>query len=136
MVLEGAKKTTTPEPACRNSHVCGFEWYEWARSPAQPHEQDSLTSDELSDEVLERIAAHDFSMRTVFSDVVLAPGAGAIPHQALIVATADRNVIDGHTGLFSRPLMDFLTKYIGFVEAKKFLPAFQAAVRSKADAPR
>jgi hypothetical protein len=58
----------------------------------------------------------------VFAGVVMRPLGGAIPRQALIVASADPRVITGHNGMFSDPLMNFLTRYIGFVEAKRLLP--------------
>ena len=33
----------------------------------------------------------------------------------------DPQIINGHNGIFSAPFMDFLLRYIGFVEAKRYL---------------
>jgi hypothetical protein len=67
------------------------------------------------------IACFDFSKQTTFFDVVLEPKQDAPPlaNQAFIVAETPPNLVDGHNGMFSRPLMDFLTTYIGFAEAKR-----------------
>jgi pimeloyl-ACP methyl ester carboxylesterase len=106
---------------CTAVGQCEFEWYEWRDSAEPSVEPDTLSTDAFTEEAVARIAAHDLSSRTVLSDVVLRPEASAIARQALIVATVADNVIDGHNGMFSGPLMRFLTKYIGFVEAKRFL---------------
>lgn len=109
------------EAGCVAHDQCEFEWYEW-RDPAELSvEPDTLSADAFTEEAVARIAAHDFSSRTVLSDVVLRPEASAIANQALIVGSVADNVIDGHNGMFSGPLMRFLTKYIGLVEAKRFL---------------
>lgn len=81
-------------------------------------------------EAVASIQQHDFSRRTVFSDVVLDAKADVpdLPNQAFIVASVAPNVIDGHNGMFSRPLMDFLTTYIAFAEAKRLFPYLPAAV--------
>ncbi|MCP3707171.1 hypothetical protein M3I54_09275 [Paraburkholderia sp. CNPSo 3274] len=36
-------------------------------------------------------------------------------------AAVDPQIISGHNGIFSAPFMDFLLRYIGFVEAKRYL---------------
>jgi len=117
------------DAGCPAADQCEFEWFEW-RDLTEPSVQpDTLSADAFTPEVVARIAAHDFSSRTVLSDVVLRPEASATANQALIVATVADNVIDGHNGMFSGPLMRFLTKYIGFVEAKRFLSRLNAGRR-------
>lgn len=128
------------ESTCPKCQGRTFEWYDWKSKPDAKSEPDSLSAElcgarlpqpkqQLSDAVAS-IQQHDFSQRTVFSDVVLdvKDGAPHLPHQAFIVASVAPNVIDGHNGMFSRPLMDFLTTYIAFAEAKRLLPNLPAAV--------
>lgn len=123
--LESSTQTAPRDPACANSDHCEYTWYAWKQRAALRHERDSLSADDCSPEVLDQIAAHDFSSRSVFADVELAPTGGNVPHQALIAASASPKVIDGHNGMFSEPLLQFLTRYIGFVEARRFLPLMQ-----------
>jgi len=123
-----------PDPQCSECEKRTFDWYDWKDDGKAKHESDSLSADICAfppasqpqnlAEAVASIQQHDFSGRTVFSDVVLdvKPGAPALPHQAFVVADVAPNVIDGHNGMFSRPLMDFLTTYIGFAEAKRLLP--------------
>jgi hypothetical protein len=120
--LQGATRTASADPACAGFDHCAYTWYAWKAQAAARHEDDSLKADDCSPQVLNAIAAHDFSTRSVFSDVELIPTGGNVPHQALIVASASPKVIDGHNGMFSQPLLQFLTRYIGFVEAQRFLP--------------
>ena len=139
-VLVRKPKNQRPEAECR---LCGehtFDWYEWKEKRGALHEADSLSagvcrippmqgSSQLGELVAE-IGKHDFSRRTVFADVVLDLKGGhtAAPHQAFIVAEAAPNVIDGHNGMFAGPLMDFLTAYIGFAEAKRLFPQLPQSV--------
>ena len=62
----------------------------------------------------------DFSASTAFANVSLDPLPGGIPYQPMILASAPPNIIDGHNGMFSTAAR-LLTKYIGFVEAKRYL---------------
>jgi hypothetical protein len=130
--LVGGKLQGKPESYCKEKSKCEFDWYDWKEDTNKLHEEDSLSSREPTLPVVEKIGAHDFASRTVFSDVVLEPLETPLPHQAFIVASASPKVIDGHNGMFSRPLMDFLTKYIGFTEAKKFYPVLRAVVDAQA----
>jgi hypothetical protein len=123
--LHSATHLSQPEPTCTGHDRCEYTWYDWKPHPGGPVEADSLTADQCTPEVLGSIAAHDFSARTVFANVVMRPVRGNIPRQALIVTGADPKVIDGHNGMFSEPLLQFLTRYIGFVEAQRFLPLVQ-----------
>jgi len=113
------------DPTCPDKEYCRYTWYRWSENPKGVEGKtapDSLSADDCNDAVLGPIAAHDFSARSVFANVALYPTAGNIPNQPLIVASASRDVIDNHNGMFSEPLLQFLTRYIGFVEARRFLP--------------
>jgi hypothetical protein len=127
MKLVGKLNQHPPEPACVGHDHCDFTWYTWAGQPKA--EADSLSADVYDPSVVKQIGDYDLSSspRTVFADVVMRPLSGAVPRQALIVASADERVITGHNGMFSEPLMNFLTRYIGFVEAKRLLPVALAA---------
>jgi hypothetical protein len=127
MKLVGKLNQHPPEPACVGHDHCDFTWYTWAGQPKA--EADSLSADVYDSSVVKQIGDYDLSSspRTVFADVVMRPLSGAVPRQALIVASADERVITGHNGMFSEPLMNFLTRYIGFVEAKRLLPVALAA---------
>ena len=121
-----------PDNVCPECAGKTFDWFDWQRPPAPRLEKDSLSAEipaALTEQqrqqalvgLAREISCHDFSKRTTFFDVVLEPKQDQTPPQqeAFIVAEAPPNVIDGHNGMFSRPLMDFLTTYIGFAEAKR-----------------
>lgn len=125
MKLVGTITKQVPEPACAGHDHCEFTWYTWPGTPRPI--ADSLSADVYTPAVVKQIGDYDLSSTTVFADVVMRPLQGAVPRQALIVASADKRVITGHNGMFSEPLMNFLTRYIGFVEAKRLLPVALAA---------
>lgn len=110
-----------PEATCPAGGRCRFDTYDWPAGTVQ-RENDTLSANDANPETLARIACHDLSTRSVFGDVVLQPQAQAQPHQAFIVASAHRSVLTTHNGMFSRPLTRFLTRYVGFIEAKRFMP--------------
>jgi len=118
--LTGTTRKSIPEPACKGHTECEYTWYAWG--PHTITESDSLSAARFTPSVVQQIGQYDLSSRTVFAGVVMRPLGGAIPRQALIVASADPRIITGHNGMFSDPLMNFLTRYIGFVEAKRLLP--------------
>jgi hypothetical protein len=120
--LHGSTRAAPADPQCAGHDHCDYTWYYWQKDTVAQAQHDTLSANECTPQVLSDIRTHDFSGRTVLSDVVLNPTKGNIPHQAFIVAAADRNVIDNHNGMFSEPLLQFLTRYIGFVEAHRFLP--------------
>src|SRR5262249_37149889 len=95
-----------------------LEWYRWKAPAAGPQRPDSLTDNGDLQELARILAAYDFSKEVVFDNVVLRPTAAAGDHQPMIVATAHEAVIDGHNGIFSEPLLEFLLRYIGFIEVK------------------
>ena len=119
--------TAPADPQCSGKDHCDYTWYYWQKGPVAHPVADTLTADQCTPEVVQSVIAHDFSAETVFSNVALEPEKGNIPHQAMIVAAADKNVIDNHNGMFSEPLLEFLTRYIGFVEARRFLPLVVAS---------
>lgn len=120
------------DSACPQCAGKSFDWYDWERKPEPRLRPDSLSAEVphgLGGEarrlavakLAHDIACFDFSKQTTFFDVVLEPKQDAPPlaNQAFIVAETPPNLVDGHNGMFSRPLMDFLTTYIGFAEAKR-----------------
>jgi hypothetical protein len=108
-------KTHTPEPFCAQSGTCECQWLEW-RNPMPTLRPDSL-SWEAGAPKLDR---YDFSQETIFNNVVLTPAPGATAYQPFVVASAHPAIIDGHSGIFSGPFIDFLTSYIGFIEGKEY----------------
>ena len=121
-----------PDDVCPQCAGKTFDWYDWQRKKEPRLQPDSLTADipDHLDEVQRKLAVlklahdircYDFSRKTTFYDVVLEPKQDQVPlaNQAFIVADAPANLVEGHNGMFSRPLMDFLTTYIGFAEAKR-----------------
>jgi hypothetical protein len=116
----GARSSDPPEAGC-----AAPEFYDWVPTPTLT-DDDSLPSGvRISDdpELAGKIARFDFSSKLVFGNVRMVPQPNREPFQPLILADVSRNVIAGHTGIFSEPLIGFLTKYIGFVEAKHYLIA-------------
>lgn len=51
-------------------------------------------------------------------NVELKPVAATIKNQPLMVATTSKAVIDDHSGIFTEPLLRFLTRYIALIESK------------------
>lgn len=121
-LLEKSTRASTPEALCaQDGGQCRYDWYRW-RDPQPPAAVDSLDANDESGQQLPSILGFDFSQELVFSKLRFGPSsAQAMPYQPMIVASVDRNVIDGHNGMFSEPFMDFLIRYIGFVEAKRYL---------------
>ena len=102
---------------------CHCEYYTWATPPTQVKD-DSLPSNvdiQQMPELKTIIGKYDFSSPTVFANITLQPLRNNDPYQPMILATVPKTIIDGHNGMFSQPLIDFMTKYIGFIEAKRYL---------------
>jgi len=110
-------KTHTPEPFCTRSGTCECQWLEW-RNPVPTIKPDSLSWDNTA-----TLDHYDFSQETIFSNVVLEPlpEASARHYEPFVVASASPAIIDGHSGIFSGPFIEFLTSYIGFIEGKEYL---------------
>jgi len=120
--LEHSQRTSQPEALCvPKEKQCSYDWYRWS-APPKSTEVDSLNVLNTSTEQLQTISRFDFSSKVIFSNLRFAPNRlQAVPYQPMIVASVDPTVIDGHNGMFSEPFMDFLIRYIGFIEAKKYL---------------
>jgi len=122
--LVGYNETHTPEPYCEQAGPCTCKFYRWSMEPKKTL-SDSLSSTASTDAEIaaleEKVSVYDFSTATAFANVSLDPLPGGIPYQPMIMASAPPNIIDGHNGMFSQPLLDFLTKYLGFIEAKRYL---------------
>lgn len=111
-----------PEPACDGRRTeCGCDWGRWEKGEQWRPVPDTLSADEPADLSMQTLAAFDFSRRIVLGNVVLEPVTGDIPYQPLIVAEADETVIEGHSGIFTDPFLQFLIPYIGFIESKIYL---------------
>jgi hypothetical protein len=134
MSLIATQKTHTPEPLCPSNVPCMCTWYEW-RTPSSRTEPDSLSWGEDASQT-QKLGNYDFSARTVFDDVVLEPQQGSQPYQPFIVTSATPNLIDGHSGIFSGPFINFLMHYIGFVEGKEYLLASEGRSSKHTAAPR
>jgi hypothetical protein len=102
-----------PEPGCPDDRPCRCEFLEWEREPTVTA-PNSITTESAAN-----LTAFDFSASLVFNNVRLQPQTSAVlPFQPLLVATADDSIVDGHSGIFTEPLLDFLVPYIAFVETK------------------
>lgn len=113
-------RLTRPHESYCTVAPCSFDWYRWTDGKGV-RAADTLDATTFTEETVRRVARFDFSQEVVFADVRMKPGTGALPYQPTIVASVPPSVIDGHNGMFSEPLMDFLIRYIGFTEAKKYL---------------
>jgi hypothetical protein len=122
VLLDHAERTSVPEAVCLTEYAtCTFDWYRWRVPPARPG-PDSLDSGNASDGQLRTLHGYDFAQPVTFANLRLRPNRPqATPYQPLIVASVDTRVIDGHNGMFSEPFMDFLIRYVGFIEAKQYL---------------
>jgi hypothetical protein len=134
MSLIATQKKHTPEPLCPSNVPCECTWYEWRSAPTRT-EPDSL-SWSAGASLTDKLSNYDFSARTVFDNVVLEPQQGSQPYQPFIVTSATPNLIDGHSGIFSGPFIDFLMHYIGFVEGKEYLLASEGRGSKHTAAPR
>jgi hypothetical protein len=117
--LVAKTRTHAPEPFCAQNGTCTCEWLEWS-NPLPPIKPDSLSWNATA--TLDR---YDFSAETIFNNVVLEPmpaaSAPASHYEPFVVASASPAIIDGHSGIFSEPFIEFLTSYIGFIEGKEYL---------------
>jgi hypothetical protein len=102
------------DASCGNE-TCSSKWLDWARPP-QTHAPDSLSAQDAA------TATFDFSGTVVFNDVQLRPlesaANGTSGFQPLIVARASNNIIESHSGIFSRPFIRFIVPYVTFIERK------------------
>jgi hypothetical protein len=101
-----------PEPGCPSDRPCRCEFLEWRGDPAVTV-PNSITSSTAAN-----LRGFDFSGQVTFNNVRLTPNASVLPYQPLLVAEADSSVVDGHSGIFTEPLLQFLVPYIAFVETK------------------
>ena len=132
--LIATQKKHTPEPLCPANVPCECTWYEWRNAPSRT-EPDSLSWSTGASQT-DKLSNYDFSARTVFDNVVLEPQQGSQPYQPFIVTSATPNLIDGHSGIFSGPFINFLMHYIGFVEGKEYLLASEGRGSKHTAAPR
>jgi hypothetical protein len=93
------------------------------RTPSVP---DSL--DDGSFTVPDTLLQYDFTQDTTFSEISLTPRSstdaqapGRIPYSPVLVVESKDKIIDGHNGIFEGQFLDFLKKYVSFLEAKHLL---------------
>ena len=128
--LVATTRQQAPEVFCANvkrHDECKCQWYEWKPRPGRVQAQDTLPAQASTpaeiEQLLPRVVQYDFAQHTVFDNVELVPETGASAYQPIFVATVSKQIIDGHSGMFSGPFMRFLTSYVGFIEAKQYLLA-------------
>lgn len=118
---------------CNNREACKSDWYEWSKEPAAT-KPDSIKQDQPAGP---EVRSFDFSCEVVFHNVELsrldsaAPPGGTnrtqagcitpIPYQPFIVARTSKQIIDNHSGIFTKPFLDFLVPYIRYIEVKSLL---------------
>jgi hypothetical protein len=122
---------SNPKP--RNSDLCQcadreVAWLSWSGEP-KTHKENSLRPHDP------RLSDFDFSGNVVFNGVELLPLTRAEvqneprwkdheiaqPYQPFIVAATSGHIVDGHTGIFTDPFMQFLVPYIAYIEEKSLL---------------
>lgn len=105
------------ESVCEEERVCAANWLVWADLPDRHRLDDTLSRDDSS-ESRQALREFDFSGEMRLGNVELKPVAATIKYQPLIVATTSKAVIDDHSGIFTEPLLRFLTRYIALIESK------------------
>lgn len=137
--LTTTQLTALPDPLCGDETPATFDWWTWNDAGAGnttsaglkgAFQDDSLNvAQQFTPALAKTVMSYDFSQDLRFADLKLerAPMPGSqtlrpyIPYQPFMVVSVDPQIIDGHNGIFSEPFMDFLLRYIGFVEAKRYL---------------
>lgn len=102
---------------CTNSGRCTYDWYEWKKPPEKSAPDSLVTKNPPG------LKDYDFSGEVVFGNVRLKPldtTAAPIrqPHQSLIVARTNPKIIDNHSGIFTKPFLDFVVPYVTYIERK------------------
>lgn len=121
--LVSKPKTHPPDPYCKKGENCSCQWLEWSHPP-RTTALDSLSWDPQSSgskSFSTTLEVYDFSQQTIFQNVELRPAPGVTAYQPFIVASTHPAIIDGHSGIFSTPFIEFLTRYVGFIEGKEYL---------------
>lgn len=104
------------EAICADDGVCAATWQVWADLPDRRTLDDTLSRDDPQSR--EQLRDFDFSSEIRLGNVEMKPVTGFIPYQPLIVASSSKAVIDDHSGIFTEPLLRFLTRYIALIESK------------------
>lgn len=112
-----------PDSYCQGSG-CDCQWLDWFPPVPRKTQPDSLSWDPGPPPAATRIPdleRYDFSGTSVFYNIELRSTATVTPYQPFMVASVHKAIIDGHNGIFSEPFVQFLTRYIGFIEGKEYL---------------
>lgn len=144
--LVATQFSANPDPLCGDETPGRFNWWTWkdagGDAAASAGAKGAFADDTLNVEqqftpaLASTVAKYDFSQDLRFAQVklehALTPGTQTprpyTPYQPFMVVAVDPQIIDGHNGIFSAPFMDFLLRYIGFVEAKRYLLTQQPAL--------
>jgi hypothetical protein len=122
---------SNPKPRISDTCLCGdaeVAWLSWTDEPKTTKENSLKPNDP-------KLGGFDFSGNVVFNGVELSPLTSddvqkeprwkdhevAQPYQPFIVAATSSRIVDGHTGIFTDPFMQFLVPYIAYIEEKSLL---------------
>jgi hypothetical protein len=97
-------------------------------------EADSLNDNDFKPENRDKVANWDFTGATVFSGAKLTrlPNVPAIANSPISVIYTHDKIIDGHNGVFDQGFLDFLTKYVAYIEGKRIVSRFRQFEAQKA----
>lgn len=132
-----ARAVTSPfRPLFRNSYQGSLwgkalgefpeQWtHELRSAEGQP---DTLTDADFKPENRHIVAEYDFTSPTVFSGAKLSRLTGVTPIEnspIAVIYTHDK-IIDGHNGVFDTGFLDFLSKYVAYIEGKRVVQRYGA----------
>jgi hypothetical protein len=88
---------------------------------------DSLDDDDFKPGSRRKVADYDFTSTTVFSGSRLTrlPTVAAIENSPIAVIVTHDKIIDGHNGVFDTAFLDFLSKYIAYIEGKRIVLRYE-----------
>jgi hypothetical protein len=97
-------------------------------------EPDSLNDEDFTPDKLQKVAQYDFTSPTVFSGVRLSrlPSVTPIENSPVEVIYTHDTIIDGHNGVFDTGFLDFLSKYIAYMEGKRVVLRYERLQEQKA----
>jgi len=97
-------------------------------------EPDSLNDEDFTPDKLQKVAQYDFTSPTVFSGVRLSrlPSVTPIENSPVEVIYTHDKIIDGHNGVFDTGFLDFLSKYIAYMEGKRVVLRYERLQEQKA----
>lgn len=118
-----------PDSQCTDKRPETFEWWRWVDKRVNPDTSFPKDTLNVKTSAIEDLKSFDFSKEAQYSGLNLKPDPSVVHHQPFMVVSVNEQIIDGHTGIFSEPFMNFLTRYIGLTEAKRILLGIEASKR-------